>query len=168
MLVLSRRESEKILFPTLGISVEVLNIQGRKARIGIDAPADIPVLRHECAVKDGKLGRGIAGKGMEFTSDLIESNQKLSELFHVIHKRLDNAASTLNELHRASRPITTWIRLRRRLCRICLRNSARWRPKRTKCWRGRGFSERPRRRPCWSRTVLANAIVGRLSGVERI
>ncbi len=101
MLVLSRRESEKILFPTLGISVEVLNIQGRKAKIGIDAPANIPVLRHECAVKDGKLGRSIAGQGIEFTSDLIESNQKLSELFHVIHKRLDSAASTLNELHQS-------------------------------------------------------------------
>ena len=101
MLVLSRRESEKILFPTLGISVEVLNIQGRKTKLGIDAPANIPVLRHECAVKNGKLGKGFAGKGMEFTSDLIESNQKLSELFHVIHKRLDSAASTLNELHQS-------------------------------------------------------------------
>jgi carbon storage regulator CsrA len=101
MLVLSRRESEKILFPTLGISVEVLNIQGRKTKIGIDAPADIPVLRHECALRNSKFGGSGVGNRIEFTSDLIESNQKLSELFHVIHKRLDGAANTLNELHRS-------------------------------------------------------------------
>jgi CheY-like chemotaxis protein/sRNA-binding carbon storage regulator CsrA len=99
MLVVSRRESEKILFPTLGISVELLKIQGRKTKIGIDAPANIPVLRHECAAKSGIRHNGSTGNAVEFTSDLLESNQKLSELFHVIRQRLDSAASTLNELY---------------------------------------------------------------------
>lgn len=99
MLVVSRRESEKILFPTLGISVEVLKIQGRKSKIGIDAPANIPVLRHECTLKSGTSVKGATGKAIDFTSDLLASNQKLSELFHVIRQRLDSAASTLNELY---------------------------------------------------------------------
>ena len=34
MLVLSRRESDKVLFPSLGITVEVLRIQGNKTRLG--------------------------------------------------------------------------------------------------------------------------------------
>ena len=96
MLVLTRRESEKILFPSLGISVEVVKIQGRKTRLGINAPADIPVLRHECAVKKCKIS---SNNGMDFTSDLIESNQKLSELVQIIRSRLSNAATTLNHLN---------------------------------------------------------------------
>ena len=49
MLVLSRSRKEKIVFPTLGISVEVLHIAGNKVRVGIEAPADIPVHRDEVA-----------------------------------------------------------------------------------------------------------------------
>ncbi len=94
MLVLTRRQSEKILFPSLGISVEVLRIQGGKARLGIDAPADVPVLRHECAFE-----KCSSNKGIEFTPDQIESNRRLSELFHVIRDRLDGAAIALNQLH---------------------------------------------------------------------
>ena len=39
MLVLTRRETEKILFPTLGISIEVMRVQGNKTRLGVDARA---------------------------------------------------------------------------------------------------------------------------------
>ena len=53
MLVLSRRESDKVLFPSLGISVEVLRVQGNKTRLGITAPADVPILRHEIAGFEG-------------------------------------------------------------------------------------------------------------------
>ena len=49
MLVLTRKESEKILFPSLGISVEVLRVRGNKTQLGIDAPIDVPILRHEIA-----------------------------------------------------------------------------------------------------------------------
>ena len=49
MLVLSRREADKILFPSLGITVEVLRVQGNRTRLGIDAPANVPILRYEIA-----------------------------------------------------------------------------------------------------------------------
>ena len=49
MLVLSRSNRQKIVFPTLGISVEILQIAGNKVRIGIDAPTDVPVYRNEVA-----------------------------------------------------------------------------------------------------------------------
>jgi carbon storage regulator len=49
MLVLSRNSHEKIVFPTLGVSVEILEVKGNKVRIGIDAPTDIPVHRSEVA-----------------------------------------------------------------------------------------------------------------------
>jgi carbon storage regulator CsrA len=88
MLVLSRKESDKIHFPTLGITLEVLRIRGNKARIGIDAPTDIPVVRHEVS--------GL--KSIEFTSE-DDPRTKLSELSRAVRFRLDRASSALNRLH---------------------------------------------------------------------
>lgn len=49
MLVLTRRETEKVVFPNLGIVIEVLSAKGNKARLGIDAPPEIRVTRAEIA-----------------------------------------------------------------------------------------------------------------------
>jgi carbon storage regulator CsrA len=89
MLVLSRRESEKVLFPTLGISVELLRVQGNKARLGIDAPPEIPVLRHELTERSS----------VELTPDGSNTRRQLSDLAHAVRRRLDSAAVALNELH---------------------------------------------------------------------
>ena len=53
MLVLSRRQDDKIVFPNLGITVEILKIAGRSVRMGVEAPSDVRVLRHELAQKEG-------------------------------------------------------------------------------------------------------------------
>lgn len=47
MLVLSRRTRERIVFPHLQISVEVLKIAGNAVRLGVEAPDDVAVLRGE-------------------------------------------------------------------------------------------------------------------------
>lgn len=47
MLVLSRGPSEKIVFPNLGITLEVLRVKGNRVQVGIDAPPHVPVMRHE-------------------------------------------------------------------------------------------------------------------------
>lgn len=47
MLVLSRGENDRIVFPSLGISVEVLRVSGSRTSLGIDAPKSIRVVRHE-------------------------------------------------------------------------------------------------------------------------
>lgn len=47
MLVLSRKQNERILFPTLGITVEVLRAGTNKVQLGIDAPREIRVIRDE-------------------------------------------------------------------------------------------------------------------------
>ena len=65
MLVLTRKETEKILFPTLGVTVELLRIRGNKARIGIEAPTEIPVVRQELS--------GL--KSVEFTSEVLPAVQ---------------------------------------------------------------------------------------------
>ena len=52
MLVLTRRENEKIIFPEVGITVELVSITGSRARIGIKAPKEVRILRHEIAEKE--------------------------------------------------------------------------------------------------------------------
>lgn len=47
MLVLSRKRDEALVFPSLGIEVRVLEIRWDRVRIGIDAPANVRVLRDE-------------------------------------------------------------------------------------------------------------------------
>jgi carbon storage regulator len=49
MLVLSRKKTEVVAFPTLGITVEVVRISGGQVRLGIQAPSEIPVCRQEVA-----------------------------------------------------------------------------------------------------------------------
>jgi carbon storage regulator CsrA len=49
MLVLSRGRNDKIVFPNLGITVEILNIASNKVRVGVEAPPSVTVLRHELA-----------------------------------------------------------------------------------------------------------------------
>ena len=52
MLVLSRRPQERIVFPKLGIEVEILGVSGSTVRVGVNAPREVLVLRHEVAEKD--------------------------------------------------------------------------------------------------------------------
>ncbi|MFI4876772.1 MAG: response regulator [Blastopirellula sp. JB062] len=54
MLVLSRRAKEKIVFPNLAITVELLQIRGKMVKIGIDAPKEVSILRPD-ACREGEL-----------------------------------------------------------------------------------------------------------------
>lgn len=47
MLVLSRREHERIVLPEVGVVVEVLAVKGHSARLGIEAPPELAVIREE-------------------------------------------------------------------------------------------------------------------------
>ena len=47
MLVLSRKCGEKIVIPDQNIILTVLEVRGDRIRLGIEAPADVPVHRQE-------------------------------------------------------------------------------------------------------------------------
>lgn len=49
MLVLTRKENQRILFPNLGVTVQVLRIASNAVRIGVEAPENVTVLREEVA-----------------------------------------------------------------------------------------------------------------------
>jgi len=46
MLVLSRKKNEQIVIGD-GIVITIVDVRSDKVRIGIEAPADVPVHRHE-------------------------------------------------------------------------------------------------------------------------
>ena len=52
MLVLSRKKGEQILVPECGVTVKVLAVQGNTIRLGIEAPADVEILRAEVRERD--------------------------------------------------------------------------------------------------------------------
>lgn len=88
MLVLSRRQDEKIVFPNLGITVEILRVAGQSVRIGVDAPPQVRVLRHELAEK---LGEVVA----RFP---VNANPQISS--HRLRNRLNKAGLALHLLQR--------------------------------------------------------------------
>ena len=90
MLVLARHENETIVFPSLGVTVEVLRIRGATAKIGIEAPDDVPI----------KRGELLGLKSLQFTSDEASPPEKLRRLRQAVRRRLDEAALQLNDLHR--------------------------------------------------------------------
>jgi carbon storage regulator len=51
MLVLSRKESQRIRLGD-SIVITIVKISGDKVRVGVDAPADVLVLRDELEVRD--------------------------------------------------------------------------------------------------------------------
>jgi carbon storage regulator CsrA len=55
VLVLTRRENEKILLPDVGVTVELMAVTGNRARLGITAPDNIRILREEVAVNQAVL-----------------------------------------------------------------------------------------------------------------
>lgn len=89
MLVLSRGANEKVVFPTLGISVEILRIAGNRVRLGIEAPQDVPVHRQEIAERLSEKLPAVNAKAPSKPS-----------LDHAIRNRLHSAALSLHVLHR--------------------------------------------------------------------
>ena len=47
MLVLSRRVGEKVYFPSICVFVKVLSVCGGTVRLGIEAPAEVRIVRDE-------------------------------------------------------------------------------------------------------------------------
>lgn len=90
MLVLSRGLNDKVVFPTLGISVEILRLAGSKVRLGIDAPRSIPVVREEIADR---------GERSLLTAPSAEESAK-AQLTHATRNRLHKATLGLRLVQR--------------------------------------------------------------------
>ena len=82
MLILSRRQKETIEFPEHGITVEVVQIKGNTAKIGIDAPDEVRVIRGEIDYELSKRPYRPAKRPVSKSS---------SSLRNELRKKLDNA-----------------------------------------------------------------------------
>ena len=47
MLVLSRKPEQKVCFPSLGITVQILRVKGSNVRLGVEAPMEVRITRGE-------------------------------------------------------------------------------------------------------------------------
>jgi carbon storage regulator CsrA len=101
MLVLSRGKNEKVVFPTLGISVEIVRVAGKKVRLGIEAPAQIPVHRHELYEKMSDNPQN--GQRCDASDQILKfpaaKTPDLARLSHDMRNRLNTAALGLHMLH---------------------------------------------------------------------
>jgi len=66
VLVLTRQPHQKIVLPSLGVTLEVVAIKGGTVRIGIEAPPEVPVLREELLDQS----RAAAGLGRNAVNQL--------------------------------------------------------------------------------------------------
>jgi len=96
MLVLSRSRNDKIVFPHLGITVEILNIASNKVRVGIDAPPDVTVLRHE-------LAENAANLALHLSQKLLQANRS-ADAERTLQKALDEFAALEERLARREQP----------------------------------------------------------------
>jgi two-component system, OmpR family, response regulator len=83
MLVLSRRPNEKLVFPTVPASVQVVSIKPGVVRLGVEAPANVPVFREEV------MERMPAEQTRSFP---LPWEAELKELTHSIRNRLNGVS----------------------------------------------------------------------------
>ena len=65
MLVLTRKLGQRIVLPNCGVTIDVVNIGHSQVRLGIDAPAEIPVHRREVWDRIRREGRKDVSAGPE-------------------------------------------------------------------------------------------------------
>lgn len=102
MLVLSRRRNDKILFPNLGITIEILKLDGRSVRVGIQAPKQIDIRRQELDDR----GAPVPEKSLAELVDLSKTapsaeldSLNVAERDRQLRERVHLAALALNELN---------------------------------------------------------------------
>lgn len=96
MLVLSRRQDEKVCFPNLGIEVQVVRTGGKVIRLGVVAPPEVPVLRGEMIPASETAQTSANAKCL---ADKF-AEQAMRRFRHDIRDRLNSACLGLQVLQR--------------------------------------------------------------------
>jgi len=96
MLVLSRREDDKLVFPNIGITIKILKVAGRCVRVGVDAPKDVRVLRHEIADASLELSEeALTAKAVGMSAHRLRNRlNRLSIGLHLLRRQNEAALNT--------------------------------------------------------------------------
>src|SRR5579872_3924313 len=94
MLVLSRRPQQKIVFPTLNATVEVVAVKGNVVRLGVSAPPEVPVHRAEVQQRRAEWG------ATEAAPEAADELNRLRRLRQVTRRRLEVARLGLGVLQK--------------------------------------------------------------------
>jgi carbon storage regulator CsrA len=87
MLVLSRRAGEKIVLADLGVTLEVLRINGSSVKLGVSAPPSVKILREEISGTPQKAGASPQRKALTVPdrNKVHDRNNRLNRLILGVH-----------------------------------------------------------------------------------
>lgn len=89
MLVVSRKQNQSVVFPTLGIRVEILRMAGKTVRVGVEAPEEIQILRGELIdTESSSSDDSMPGKSK---ADDASSSERAKQEQHDLRNRLNRA-----------------------------------------------------------------------------
>ena len=92
MLILGRRSNQSIVFPNCGITVRILDVNGRVAKIGIEAPQSVEIMRGEVALAQTnsestsyRSTRCEQNSAPEFAIPVLQFTQRLADIKASLH-----------------------------------------------------------------------------------
>ncbi|MGV3485235.1 MAG: response regulator [Planctomycetaceae bacterium] len=107
MLVLSRKEQESIVFPNLGIRVQVTRVRGKAVSIGVEAPDEVRVLRGELHQSDEASPAQVIQQQQANAPKSASSREREHELrnrintltlaLHLLHKKASKDSGMVDE-----------------------------------------------------------------------
>jgi carbon storage regulator CsrA len=98
MLVITRKPNDRILFPKLGITVHVVRVDGRSVRLGVEAPKNVHILRHEVA-NDGRYDAGNTEVELPPPSHELRNRMHTAMLaLAVLQRELEAGQITANQI----------------------------------------------------------------------
>ncbi len=101
MLVLSRKTSEELCFPNIGVTIKVVRVKGSVVQLGIEAPSYVRVLRREM-LAGGLLEpiASLAGPSLdhEFRNRLNELVLQIQLAMHANPQQLNETGLALRQL----------------------------------------------------------------------
>lgn len=92
MLVLSRRAEQQIVFPHLGIRINVLQVKGQLVKLGVDAPDSVRVLRNELCTPENAapLGQGNLDKHPRDKAPELQLDHNLRNELNLLNLKIQS------------------------------------------------------------------------------
>jgi len=78
MLVVTRKPNQTVVFPELGVSVEITKVSGKSVRVGIEAPDEIRIVRGELIEDERAATEGRSAKTTDASPAATDASSEKS------------------------------------------------------------------------------------------